>query len=114
MAMGTDPMSGKTIRWTYTDGGMKGMSYEHQFSTDGMVTWKEAGSDATPSADSSAAYEFAQIKDALYAVSYLSGSGYTLTTVVDEKTGKIVSFASNEKALTVHHGEIDGAKRRVA
>jgi hypothetical protein len=106
--LAADPLKGKTIRWTYVDGPMKGMSFEHHFSNDGTVSWKEAGSDAKPSADSTAPYELAQIKDDLYVISYLSGSGNTLTTVVDEKTGKIVSFASNEKELLVLHGDIEG------
>jgi len=43
-------------------------------------------------------------------VSYLSNSGYTLTTVIDEKTGTIVSVASNEKQLSTFRGSVDGAK----
>ena len=99
-------LKGKTIRWSYSDGPMKGKHFEHHFTEDGMVTWKEAG-DEKPSPDSQAKYRSERISDDVYAVSYLSGHGWTLTTVVDERSHAIVSFASNEKELTVQRGTID-------
>ena len=108
--MSADPIKGKTVRWTYDDGPMKGKGFEHHFANDGTVTWKEAG-DAKPSADSTGKYQFAPINDDVYVVSYLSGSGVTLTTVVDAKTGKMVSFASTEKELIVQHGSLDPKQR---
>jgi hypothetical protein len=104
--MGAD-MSGKTIRWTYADGAMKGKHFEHHFSDDGTVAWKEAG-DEKPSADAHATYHHARITDDVYVFSYLSGHGWTLTTVVDEQAGTVVSVASNEKDLYVQHGSLDG------
>ena len=107
--MGAD-VKGKTIRWTYSDGPMKGKHFEHHFTNDGTVTWKEAG-DEKPSADSSAPYQFARITDDVFVVSYLSGHGFTLTTVIDEKAGTVVSFASNEKELAAQHGRLDARTR---
>ena len=101
---------GKTIRWSYADGPMKGKGFEHRFADDGTVTWKGAG-DETPSSDSRAKYEFARITDDVYVFSYLSNHGFTLTTVVDERAGTIVSFASNEKELVVQHGSLDRKAR---
>ena len=49
--------------------------------------------------------------DHVFVVAYLSGHGFTLTTVVDEQTGTVVSFASNEKQLAVQHGSLDPKKR---
>jgi hypothetical protein len=43
--MGAGPihsMGGKTVRWTYEDGPMKGKAFEHRFSNDGTVSWKKA------------------------------------------------------------------------
>jgi hypothetical protein len=39
--MAIDPIRGKTIRWTYDDGPMKGKSFEHTFGQDGTTrsTW---------------------------------------------------------------------------
>ena len=102
--MPTD-LRGTTIRWTYADGPMKGKHFEHSF-TDDTVTWKDAG-EPKPSADSHAKYEFQRISDDVYVVSYLSNHGFTLTTVVDERSGAIVSFASNEKDLVVQRGNLD-------
>jgi len=103
--MAGDAMAGKTVRWTYADGPLKGKGFEHQFTDDGTVSWKGSG-DAKPSADSSAKYQLERINGEVYAFSYLSGSGYTLTSVVDEKARTVVSFASNEKELTVQHGTL--------
>ncbi|MEA2661764.1 MAG: MoaF N-terminal domain [Chloroflexota bacterium] len=108
--MDADGLAGRTVRWTYDDGPMRAKHFEHAFSADGTVTWKEAGEDSA-SADSSAKYEFARIDDDAYVVSYLSGHGFTLTTIVDEKARTVVSFASNEKQLMVQHGKLEAEPR---
>src|SRR5437870_13874940 len=46
--MESDPVRGKTIRWTYEDGPMAGKSFEHSFRSDGTVTWRETGAEKTP------------------------------------------------------------------
>ena len=111
--MAADPMKGKTVRWTYDDGAMKGKTFEHQFGNDGTVAWT-GGDEEKPSADAHAKYEYAPINDGAYVFSYLSSHGFTLTTVVDEKAGTVVSFASNEKDLFVQHGRLEKQKRAAA
>lgn len=106
--MSSDPVKGKTQQWTFTDGQMAGVTYEHVFGDDGTVTWAEPGK--MPDAASSAKYEVGRIGDGVYAVSYLSKAGYALTTVVNEQSGKIVSFASNEKELSMQHGTMKESK----
>jgi MoaF N-terminal domain len=98
----SDPIRGKTLRWTYDDGPMAGKTFEHRFGADGTVNFREPGQ---PEGDP-AKYEVERISDDVHAVSYLSSHGWTLTTVLDRKTGKIVSFASNEKMLMVQHGKL--------
>jgi MoaF N-terminal domain len=100
--MDNDPVRGKKLQWTFKDGPMQGVTYEHVFRHDGTVTWAEPGKPAGD--DSTARYEVARVNDDVFAVSYLGKSGYALTTVVDTKTGKIVSFASNEKSLVKQSG----------
>ena len=100
--MGSDPVRGKKLQWTFTDGPMTGVTYEHAFQKDGTVTWAEPGKPAGD--DSTAKYEVERVNDDVFVVSYLGKSGYALTTVVDAKTGKIVSFASNEQSLLKQHG----------
>lgn len=112
--MSNDPLRGKTVRFAFSDGQMAGKTYEHAFGTDGTVTWTDAGEKgekravAAADPESTAEYEFDQVNADVYVVSYLSKGGYTLTTVIDSKTGKLVSFASNEKSLSVHRGTADG------
>jgi hypothetical protein len=119
--MGSDPVRGKTIRWTYDDGPMAGISFEHTFGDDGVVTWREVGGPdkgrkpngktGKPATQARAKYEVAAINDDVCAVSYLSESGLTLTSVLDFTSGTVVSFASNEKELVPQRGMFEVAER---
>ena len=123
--MGSDPIRGKKIQWTYDDGPMAGKRFEHTFAEDGMVTWREIGGEnksakqptngaqktVKPGAEAKAKYEVAQINDEVCAVSYLAKSGFTLTSVLDFDSGTVVSFASNEKELIPQHGMFEVAER---
>ena len=123
--MGSDPLRGKTIRWTYEDGPMSGKTFEHMFGNDGTVTWREtSGKDqgtkppgngkqktGKPATEAKAQYEVAAINEDVCAVSYLSKSGFTLTTVLDFDSGTVVSFASNEKELVPQRGMFEVAER---
>jgi hypothetical protein len=123
--MDRDPVRGKTIRWTYDDGPMAGKSFEHTFGNDGNVTWRETGGDdrgtkpstngkketGKPTTEPKAKYEVAMINDEVCAVSYLSKSGFTLTSVLDFASGTVVSFASNEKELVPQRGMFEVAER---
>jgi hypothetical protein len=107
--MSVDPVRGTTVRWSYEDGPVAGKTFEHTFGTDGMVVWRQA--DAGPgapavSAEASVKYEAARISEDVYVVSYLATSGWALTTVVDAKARRVISFASNEKMLVVQHGRL--------
>ena len=121
--MGSDPVRGKTIRWTYDDGPMAGKGFEHTFGADGVVTWREVGGPdkgtkpngkqetGKPATRAKAKYEVATINDDVCAVSYLSESGFTLTSVLDFASGTVVSFASNEKELVPQRGMFEVAER---
>lgn len=125
--MSGDPVRGKTIKWTYDDGPMAGKSFEHTFGDDGTVTWRETGGDgrgAKPSGNGKqkqktakaetepkAKYEVAVVNPDVCAVSYLSASGYTLTSILDFDSGTVVSFASNEKELVRQRGMFEVAQR---
>jgi hypothetical protein len=123
--MGSNPVKGKTIRWTNDDGPMAGKNFEHTFGNDGTVTWRETGGDersakppsngqqkaGKPATEPKAKYEVVPINDDVCVVSYLSKSGYTLTSVLDFASGTVVSFASNEKELVPQRGMFEVAER---
>ena len=103
--MPADPVTGTTIRWTFSDAIMAGKTFEHTFGADGGVTFREIGKDGKPGkADK---YEVAEAGNNVYAVAYLSESGYTLTVMLNFKTRKLVGFASNDKQLSKHHGTFE-------
>ena len=101
--MSADPFTGKTLRWSYVDGPVKGQTFEHVFGRDGMVVYRQPGAEST---EKRIHYEVAPVGEDAFAVSYLSTNGWTLTTILDTRTGKIVSFASNEKQLFVQRGSL--------
>jgi len=125
--MRSDPIRGKTIRWTYEDGPMAGKSLEHSFGEDGLVSWREATTDekatkpptngkakttpGKPGSETKVKYEVASVTADVWAVAYLAKSGYTLTSVLDFDSGTVVSFASNEKELVPQRGMFEVAER---
>ena len=112
-----DPVRGKTMRWTFTDGPTAGSTYEHTFGKTGTVKFKPVGGgpeggkpaakgaakpkkpakSAKPAKPESPKYAAMRAADDVYAVSYLSSSGFTLTVVLNFKDNTMVGFASNDK-----------------
>jgi hypothetical protein len=102
-----NPITGYSLRWKFSDGPMAGKTFDHTFSRNGHVTFREVGSDPNDKPGCAEQYQVATIAQDVHAVSYLSGSGYTLTVVLDYKTLKLVAFASNETSLTMQHGTFE-------
>ena len=107
-----DPIRGKTHRWTFTDGPTAGKTYEHTFNKNGTVAFKEVGGAAEgkgaakkkpakkaapPQKPDRPRYAAVRAAHDVYAVSYRSGSGYTLTVVLNFEDHRLVGFASNDK-----------------
>jgi hypothetical protein len=105
--MGANPITGHTVRWKFNDGPMAGKSFDHTFSRNGNVSYREVGSDPNAKAGNAGRYEVATVGQDVHAVSYLASSGYTLTVVLDYKTLKLVAFGSDEKSLTMQQGTFE-------
>ena len=96
---------GKTLRFIWTEGPTQGRTHDHLFNPDGTVTWSDAGGPkSAQTADSAAArpkenpqYGASRVTDEIYIVSYLAGSGYTLTVVLNFEDQQLVGFASSAK-----------------
>ena len=114
--MSKDPIHGKTLRFTFDDGPMANKAFDHHFDERGTVTFRMVEVDDDVDGDSGkrgqaadeksaeTRYEAAAIREDIWAVSYLSSRGYTLTAVLDFKTKKLVAFSSNEKMLAMQQG----------
>ena len=102
-----NPITGHSLRFTFVDGPVAGKSFDHTFSRNGHVSFREVGSDSDGKPGAAQQYEVASIGPDIHAVSYLSSSGHTLTVVLDYKTLKLVAFASNEKSLTMQQGTFE-------
>jgi hypothetical protein len=106
MAVVANPITGHSLRFTFIDGPVAGKSFDHTFSRNGHVSFREVGDgDGKPGVAQQ--YEVASLGQDIHAVSYLSSSGHTLTVVLDYKTLKLVAFASNEKSLTMQQGTFE-------
>lgn len=105
--MVANPITGHSLRFKFADGPMAGKSFDHTFSRNGQVTFREVESDPNAKPGSADQYQVASLGQDVHALSYLSGNGYTLTVVLDYKTMKLVAFASNEKSLTQQQGSFE-------
>ena len=103
----TNHVTGRSLRFTFADGPMAGKSFDHTFSRNGNVTFREVDSDPNAKAGSADQYQVASLGQDVYAVSYLTSNGNTLTVVLDYKTLKLVAFASNDKSLVMQHGSFE-------
>ncbi len=104
---GADPIRGKTLRWTWTEGPVAGTTHEHVFHEDGTVTWRvvsgpQAGHSATEDE-----YALLQVAEDIYAVSYLAASGYTLTVILNFRDNTMVGFASGAEEWYPLKGEFE-------
>ncbi len=102
-----DPLRGKCFDFVFTDGQMAGKTFTHSFANDGTVTFAsgpkhESGAHEKPKPG--VRYSFMPIRDRIYALSYRSDGGYTLTAIMDFETQKLVAFVSNEKMNEVQQG----------
>jgi hypothetical protein len=102
-----DPVRGKTICWSFDDGPMAKKVFEHSFDEKGTVRWRMLDGSAHSEPSQEKKYESVNVGRDAHAVSYLGSSGYTLTVVLDFRTGRLVAFASNEKELTIQHGTFE-------
>jgi molybdenum cofactor biosynthesis MoaF-like protein len=109
--MKANPLPDKTMQWTFSTGPMARRTFEHTFEEDGTVTFREVTSDGKGKPTRAEKSEFATVGKDVYAVSYLASSGYTLTVVLDYRTGHLVAFASNEKELVVQEGTFEAAEK---
>jgi hypothetical protein len=105
--MVANPITGHSLRWKFSDGPMAGRSFDHTFSRNGHVTFREVGSAPEDKPGGAEVYQVASFGPDVHAVSYLSASGYTLTVILDYKSLKLVAFASNEQSLTMQHGTFE-------
>ena len=105
--VGANPITGHSLRFKFADGPMAGESFDHIFSRNGQVTFREVGGDPNAKPGSADQYQVASLGQDIHALSYLTGSGNTLTVVLDYKTLKLVAFASNEKSLMLQQGTFE-------
>ena len=118
-----NPLSGKTLRWTFERGSMAGKTFEHHFYADGTVTYRTVDDSQNKPARGSPAgqdrpkYKAFEIADGVVLVSYLADSGYTLTVALNFGDGRAAGFASNHENWFPCEGtfeEVTAEARRAA
>jgi hypothetical protein len=108
----SDRIRGKTLRWTWTEGPVKGSSHEHVFNEDGTVQWSCVGGPGKGHSAREKNYAAAKVTDDIHVVSYLASTGWTLTVVLNFQDSSMVGFASNGKDWSPCRGtfEVVGPK----
>ena len=105
---GTNRVTGKTLRLTWTDGPTKGETHEHVFHPDGSVEYARLeGGQATGSYTKEKRYSAVRISDDVSLVSYLAASGFTLTVALNFADGTLAGFASNDKQWFACNGRFE-------
>ena len=110
----SDRVSGRTLRFAWTEGPTAGKTHEHRFHADGTVEWRGVGAGHDePSGGAPAAsaerppYLAVDVgRDATF-VSYLSGAGFTLSVVIDFAARTIVGVASNDRQWHPVRGRLE-------
>jgi len=102
-----ETLRGKTIRWTFLDGQVAGMRFEHTFNEDGSVVWRIVDGPGTGASAREPRCATERLSDDVYAISYLAASGHTLTAVLNVATGRVIGFASNEKQWSSQSGTFE-------
>src|SRR5215510_3360084 len=72
-----DPMNtltGKTIRWTFADGPVAGVTFEHVLHEDGSVTWRYVGGEHKGATAREKSYAAVKVNDKTWVISYLAAS----------------------------------------
>ena len=90
-----DSLRGTTLRWTFTDGPVRGTLFEHTFHDDGTLVWRVLEGQGKGASANEKRYETMQVSPDVHTVSYLAASGHTLTVVLNLATGRMFGFASN-------------------
>jgi hypothetical protein len=115
----TDPIRGRTIRFSWSDGPTKGSVHEHIFHDDETVEWRSveqrsAGNERAGKGEAGSAhkperprYFSVELTDDFWLVSYLSQSGFTLTVVLNFEDASMVGIASNDKMWTPVRGHFE-------
>lgn len=90
-----ESLRGKTVRWTFTDGPVAGMVFEHTFHDDGSLVWRILEGAGKGHSAQEKRYDTKQVSQDVHSVSYLAASGHTLTVVLNLATGRMFGFASS-------------------
>jgi hypothetical protein len=97
----SNSLDGKTLRFHFDDGPMKGKDFDHTFHGD-KVDWGAAGTNKLTTSDG----KLEKFGDDCYVGSYMGPNGYTLTAAMNLKSGKLVAFASDGKEWSEHNGTV--------
>ena len=89
-----ESLRGQTVRWTFSDGPVAGILFEHALNEDGTVVWRALDGPWKGQSSQEQRYAAMKISDDVHAVSYLAKSGHTLTVVLNLSTGRAYGFAS--------------------
>src|SRR5262245_45343836 len=102
-----ESLRGKSVRWTFDDGPVAGMLFEHTLNEDGTIVWRALDGPWKGQSAQEQPYTTMKISDDLHALSYLAKSGTTLTVVLNLSTGRAFGFASGNNDWQAQTGTFE-------
>ena len=102
-----ESLRGKTVRWTFSDGPVAGMTFEHDLNEDGTIVWRAVDGPWKGASSQEQRYAAMKISEDVHAVSYLAKSGNALTVVLNLSTGRAFGFASSKDEWHVMTGTFE-------
>jgi hypothetical protein len=107
MTMVANPITGHSLRLKFSDGPMAGKAFDHTFSRNGNIAFREVDGDPNAKAGNAQQYHVASVGQDVHVISYLSATGHTLTVVLDYKSMKLVAFASDATSIIMQQGSFE-------
>ena len=98
---------GRTIRWTFNDGPVKGQTFDHTFNDDGSVVWRIVSGKPNAPLNRETHSGVVPLGDQVAMVSYLSSNGFTLTAALNFADMRLTAFASNGESWTMQRGSFE-------
>ena len=95
-------LDGKTLRFHFNDGPMKGRDFDHVFHG-GKVKWGAADADKKTTSEG----RLIHLGEDCYVGSYMGPNGYTLTTAMNLASGTLHAFASDGKEWSEQSGTVE-------
>lgn len=91
----TNPISGRTLQHSWTEGAFSGSTFRNTYHTDGHMTYRAVEGAYKGAQGDFGAYSASPVSDTVWLLSWLETAGYTVTIAFNFATMTVVGVVSN-------------------